>query len=255
MKIAELVKAWRDMSPADWAENPYGWIMDTGEPIQLLPWQRAVLDAWWERRDVASTLAISNIKKSGKTLLDAILLCWRWLTLPGEHFAAGNDMDQASGRQFVEIARMVGRHSVLSEYVKVGRKRLELETTQSTLEALSLRNVTNGAEHEHALFQTHGRETHLHGELAAILAARGQPEVHTHGAYAGASRVLCTVLLVSCAESLRDHLLDRLIRSMGSAAGKRRFREIWEEAGEQRIQSYESEERLREALRSLDAVR
>lgn len=52
-----------------------------------------------------------------------------------------------------------------------------------------------------------------------------------------------------------DCLLDRLIMSMGSAAGKRRFREVWAYAGERIITAYEAEQSLREALRVLHGVR
>ena len=59
---------------------------------------------------------------------------------------------------------------------------------------------------------------------------------------------------------MRNHvkwecLLDRLIMSMGSGAGKRRFREVWAQAGERLIEEYEGHQRLREALRVFDGVR
>ena len=68
-KTEQLIQRWRGLSPADWAESEFGWILPTGEPIALADWQRAVLDAWYANPDV-STLAISAPKKVGKTLLD-----------------------------------------------------------------------------------------------------------------------------------------------------------------------------------------
>ena len=62
MKTIALIERWRELSPADWAESEYGWILPDGNPITLADWQRAVLDAWYANPDV-STLAISAPKK------------------------------------------------------------------------------------------------------------------------------------------------------------------------------------------------
>ena len=43
-KSEQLIQRWRGLSPADWAESEYGWILLTGEYIALADWQRAVLD-------------------------------------------------------------------------------------------------------------------------------------------------------------------------------------------------------------------
>jgi hypothetical protein len=137
MDVNRLVKEWRELGPEKWAEHRYGWIGDDGRPITLEPWQRAVVSAWWEHRQDVSTLAISNVKKTGKTTANAILTAWRWLTLPGEHFCAGNDLDQSIGRQFQMIARMVERHPLLRQHVKTTSTRLAFEPTGSTLEALA----------------------------------------------------------------------------------------------------------------------
>lgn len=143
-----LVTEWRKMGPTAWAEHRTGWIMPDGKPIKLLSWQRAVLDAWWKHRRTTTTLAISNVKKTGKTTLNAILLTWRWLALPGEHFACANDLDQSTGRQFSMAARMVKRSPVLSQYVTSTRTRLVFWPTDSILEALPVDAVGNaGANH------------------------------------------------------------------------------------------------------------
>ena len=57
-KTEQLIQRWRGLSPADWAESEYGWILPDGKPIALADWQRAVLDAWFANRDV-SILAVS----------------------------------------------------------------------------------------------------------------------------------------------------------------------------------------------------
>lgn len=146
--IGTLVEQWRDMGPLAWAEHPFGWVMEGGRPIILAPWQRAILAAWWERRATVTPLGISNAKKTGKTLLDALLLAWRCLVLPGEHFSCGNDEDQAGTRQFAMIAEMVKRHPVLSEYVRATQRQLIFMPTGSTITALAVDAAGNaGSNH------------------------------------------------------------------------------------------------------------
>jgi len=136
MDVTKLIEQWRDLGPVRWAEHRYGWIMPDGESIRLEDWQRAALTAWWEHRADVTTFAISNVKKTGKTTLDAILTAWRWLALPGEHLCAANDLDQAEARQFRMVARMAERHPILSKHTKVTRSALTFEPTGSTLEAI-----------------------------------------------------------------------------------------------------------------------
>lgn len=148
ISVDELVSEWRKIGPVAWAQGPYGWIGEGGQPITLEPWQRAALDSWKAHSGDCSTLAISNIKKSGKTLLNAVLLAWRWLALPGVHFAIGNDLDQATARQFSEIVAMVKRNPYLSQTVRVSAKVLTFEPTGSTLQALASDAAGNaGANH------------------------------------------------------------------------------------------------------------
>jgi phage terminase large subunit-like protein len=128
----------QELGPVAWCEGPHGWTGEDGKPITLAPWQRAALSAWWENRQDVSTFAISNVKKTGKTFCDAVLLCWRWLALPGLHFAAANDLDQAQARQFSEISDMVRRSPFLSENVKAGKSELVFTLTGSRLVALAL---------------------------------------------------------------------------------------------------------------------
>lgn len=136
--MGDLVNEWRAMGPVAWAEHPYGWVLpDTGRAIELAAWQRAALEAWWAHREGCTTLAVSNTKKTGKTLLTALLSCWRWLALPGLHFCAGNDLDQAATRAFLEVADMVKRHPLLARQVVATKTRLTFEPTGSILEALA----------------------------------------------------------------------------------------------------------------------
>ena len=136
--IDDLVTHWREIGPVSWAESEHGWIGVDGMPITLAAWQRAALNAWDARRGAVSTLAVSNIKKTGKTALNAFLLCWRWLALPGQHFAAANDLDQSAGRQFQEIVDMIGRHPYLRKNTRVTKNVITFEPTGSTLTALAV---------------------------------------------------------------------------------------------------------------------
>jgi phage terminase large subunit-like protein len=146
--VDELITQWREIGPAAWAESDHGWIGIDKQPIKLEPWQRAVLEMWWDYREVITTLAISNVKKTGKTFVDAVLLCWRWLALPGEHFAIGNDFDQSAGRQFQEIAAMVRRNEYLRKNTTITAKMLTFRPTGSTIQALAVDAAGNaGANH------------------------------------------------------------------------------------------------------------
>lgn len=143
----ELITTWRAIGPVAWAQGAYGWGGEDGRPVTLTPWQAAVLSAWWSQRD-CSTLAISNVKKTGKTFTNAVLTAWRWLALPGQHFTAGNDLDQAASRVFSEIAGMVKRNGYLSQVVKIGQRELVFTPTGSTLTALAADASGNaGANH------------------------------------------------------------------------------------------------------------
>jgi phage terminase large subunit-like protein len=147
-KAIELIEQWRGMGPIGWAESSHGWIDIDAQPIALTPWQRACLRAWEAHRDAITTLAVSNIKKTGKTALNAIVLCWRWLALPGEHFAVSNDLDQSAGRQFSMIADMVKRNAYLKRACQVTKDRIIFNPTGSTITALAVDAAGNaGANH------------------------------------------------------------------------------------------------------------
>jgi phage terminase large subunit-like protein len=93
-------------------------------------------------------LAISNIKKTGKTFTNAVLLAWRWLSMPGEHFAIGNDLDQSAGRQFQQIADMIRRNPYLKRNARISKRLLVFTPTGSTIKALSVDAAGNaGANH------------------------------------------------------------------------------------------------------------
>jgi phage terminase large subunit-like protein len=132
------------LGPVAWCEGLHGWTGEDGNPITLTAWQRAALTAWWEHRADCSTFAISNVKKTGKTFCTAILTAFRWLAYPGQHFACGNDLDQAQARQFQEITDMVRRNPFLQENVKAGKSELVFTLIGSKLTALAAEAAGNG---------------------------------------------------------------------------------------------------------------
>jgi phage terminase large subunit-like protein len=138
-----LIERWRSIGPVEWAESDHGWIDIDGAPVCLTLWQRDALGAWWTYRETVTTFAISNVKKTGKTFVDAVLLCWRWLTLPGQHFAAANDLDQSAGRQFSEIVDMIGRNAYLKDNTKITKNEIIFTPTGSTLTALAVDSAGN----------------------------------------------------------------------------------------------------------------
>ena len=144
----ELIARWREIGPIAWCEGPYGWIGEDGQPITLTPWQRAALAGWWACKETCTTLALSNIKKTGKTLTNAVITAWRWLALPGQHFAVGNDLDQAESRSFAMVAEMVKRNPYLAANVKANRNELTFIPTGSRLTTLAVDAAGNaGANH------------------------------------------------------------------------------------------------------------
>jgi len=147
-KILPLIEKWREIGPAAWAEDRFGWIGEENKPIKLTPWQRAIVGAWWTLRAFITTLAISNVKKTGKTFTNALLTCWRWLVYPGQHFCVGNDLDQSASRQFAMIAEMIKRHPLLKSMVTISKNELILNETGSRLTALAVDAAGNaGANH------------------------------------------------------------------------------------------------------------
>jgi hypothetical protein len=69
--------------------------------------------------------------------VNGVLLAWRWLAMPGLHFAVANDLDQSQSRQFLEIADMCKRNPYLRQNVDITRSVLTFRPTGSILQALS----------------------------------------------------------------------------------------------------------------------
>lgn len=137
-EINNLIAKWAEMTPTQWSEHKYGWLLPDGTPVTLTPWQRAVLSEYWERRDLVTTLFISTTKKAGKTLTNSLLTTWRWLTMPGVHFVIGNDSGQSEELQINVIGAMCKRHPVLRRHVKVTKSEVTFLPTGSRIVALPM---------------------------------------------------------------------------------------------------------------------
>lgn len=135
--ISAYTERLREIGPALWIEGAYGWTGIDGVSITLASWQKVVLDEWWKRRKIVSTVGISNIKKTGKTFINGALLAWRWLALPGLHFCVANDLDQSMSRQFQEIAEMAKRNQFLKDKVRITKNIIEFIPTGSIIQALA----------------------------------------------------------------------------------------------------------------------
>lgn len=154
----------QELGPVAWAQGPHGWTGEGGQPITLTNWQRAAALAWWEHRRDVSTLAISTVKKSGKTTLDAILTAWRFFALPGLHLCAANDLDQSQSRQFEMISEMCKRSPFFAENCKFGKSELVFALTGSRLLALATDAAGNAGSNQ---------LTSSHTEAALILYEAG----------------------------------------------------------------------------------
>lgn len=89
----------------DWAEKNY-YIKETGQPIKLMPYQKAVLRYIFQRDEQGcfrfQTVIWSQPKKSGKTTISGILARWAAETW-GRYqdvFCIGNDLNQAKEKAF-----------------------------------------------------------------------------------------------------------------------------------------------------------
>ena len=163
-QAAKYIQTLQEIGPVAWAGGPHGWTGENGEPVTLTPWQRAALSAWFDHRQDVSTFGISNVKKTGKTHVNATITAYRWLAFPGLHICAANDLDQAQSRQFEMIAEMVKRNPFLSENVKAGKSELVFTLTGSRLIAVA----TDAAGNAGANFLTSS-----HTEAALILYEAG----------------------------------------------------------------------------------
>jgi phage terminase large subunit-like protein len=119
----------RDLAPAtaalaQYAVDPTAFIdaylprNEKGQPWRLTRYQRRVA-AWALRRDARGRLRFrlllwSEPKKSGKTLLAAVLVLWWAFTVPDtEIIIAANDLEQSVGRVFQTVVALLRMNPAL----------------------------------------------------------------------------------------------------------------------------------------------
>lgn len=99
-----LIQQEETADPCVWAEKHF-YLADTGEPIELLSHQKAILRAALvpkNREPFPYRIVVySTIKKSGKTAIAALVVQWMAARLrQGEIYCTGNDAEQAKTRVF-----------------------------------------------------------------------------------------------------------------------------------------------------------
>jgi phage terminase large subunit-like protein len=117
---------------------------ETKKPFQLLPAERAFLDHAFKTDDNGRLLYPEQIygapKKSGKTGFAALHLLVTTLLFGGryaEAYCAANDLDQAQGRVFEAVRRIVQASPALRSECKVTSDRIIVNETGATITALA----------------------------------------------------------------------------------------------------------------------
>lgn len=134
--ITNLIETWAGMGLQKWAAHKYGWIVESSQPIKFSAWQSVVLGEYEQRKADVSTLLLSSVKKSGKTTISSLIICYRWLTLAGVHYVVANDQAQSQELQFNIISSMIERHPLLAKYSKVTKDTITFLPTGSRIVSL-----------------------------------------------------------------------------------------------------------------------
>lgn len=149
MRILGLSGQPKPVDIVDWAEQNY-YIKETGQPIKLMPHQKAVL-RYIFKRDAGGdfpfqTVIWSQPKKSGKTTLSGIPGRWAAETWGRFQniFCIGNDLNQAKERAFefikvsIELNPAYDRHKeTLPDQWKLAAESMECLSTGSRIKAIA----------------------------------------------------------------------------------------------------------------------
>jgi phage terminase large subunit-like protein len=139
-----------DNSFERWRRDPCSFITEiivdpeTGLPFQLLPAEREFFKHAFKTDDSGRLLYPEQVfaapKKSGKTALGALHLLVTTLVYGGpyaEAYALANDLEQAQGRVFRAIQRIVESSPVLRDEANVRADRIEFPSSGATIMALA----------------------------------------------------------------------------------------------------------------------
>lgn len=133
-----------------WRNDPIAFVQDvlrdpeTGRPFVLYPAQalflRAALTVGPDGRLPYPELVFSCPKKSGKTATAAMATLYVVVVLGGryaEAYCVANDLEQAQGRVFQAIARIVEASPLLRKAAKLTGSKIEFSSTGATITALA----------------------------------------------------------------------------------------------------------------------
>jgi hypothetical protein len=133
-----------------WRRNPVSWIEthlydpETGKRFKLLPAERAFLKhalaTGSDGRLLYPEQIFGAIKKSGKTGFAAILVITILLLYGGryaEAYCVANDFEQAQGRVFEMVRRIVEASPLLQREAKISSDRIVFPATGATVTALA----------------------------------------------------------------------------------------------------------------------
>src|SRR5208282_686391 len=133
-----------------WKRDPVAFIREvlmnpeTGKPFELYPAQERFLREAFtltpEGRLKFPEMIFSTPKKSGKTTLAAMIVIYVIVCLGGpfaEAYCIANDFDQAQGRVFQAIVRVLQASPLLRDAVKILANRIEFRSTGATITAIA----------------------------------------------------------------------------------------------------------------------
>jgi Terminase large subunit, ATPase domain len=133
-----------------WRSNPAAFITevlrnpDTGKPFDLLPAELAFLRPAFQTdadgRLIYSEQIYSAPKKSGKTAFAAMYLLVATLVFGGryaEGYAVANDFEQAQGRVFQAVKRIVEASPLLEQEANITASKIEFAATGATISAIA----------------------------------------------------------------------------------------------------------------------
>ena len=112
------------------------------EPFKLLPYQRDILRLAFrfesDGRLADRVFIWSQPKKSGKTLINSLVVLWWAYTQepPNEILIVANDFEQAQGRVFFDVLRLIDNNKALQVSAKLQSRRIDI-SNGTVIKALS----------------------------------------------------------------------------------------------------------------------
>jgi phage terminase large subunit-like protein len=137
-------------SVARWRKNPARFLTEvlrdpeTNKPFKLLPAEREFLKHAFKRDKKGRLLYPEQVyscpKKSGKSAFNAMLVLIATLLFGGrfaEGICAANDLEQAQGRVFQALRRIIEASPLLRREVKIAVNKISFPATGATITAIS----------------------------------------------------------------------------------------------------------------------